>query len=42
MKFSVWAALARGVVLESVRRKDLWVVAILGFVIMLAAGATSI
>lgn len=34
-----WVTLARGVVLESVRRKDLWVVAILGFLIMASAGA---
>lgn len=39
MKFRVYKALARGVVLESVRRKDLWVVAILGFLILIAAGA---
>ncbi len=32
-------ALARSVVLESLRRKDLWVVAILGFLIVLCAGA---
>ena len=38
MKLRVWKALARGVVLESVRRKDLWVVAILGFLIIAAAG----
>jgi ABC-type transport system involved in multi-copper enzyme maturation permease subunit len=38
MRFRVYKALARGVVLESIRRKDLWVIAILGFVIMLAAG----
>lgn len=38
MKFTVYRALARSVVLESVRRKDLWVVAILGFTIILAAG----
>lgn len=38
MNFRAYKALARGVVLESVRRKDLWVVAILGFVIILAAG----
>lgn len=37
-KIHVWKALARSVVLESVRRKDLWVVAILGFVILLASG----
>ncbi|MBL8088018.1 MAG: ABC transporter permease subunit [Chthonomonas sp.] len=39
MKFQVWWALARAVILESIRRKDLWVVAILGFLIMLSAGA---
>lgn len=39
MKFRVYKALARAVVLESVRRKDLWVIAILGFLIMMAAGA---
>ncbi len=39
MKLQVYKALARGVLLESVRRKDLWVVAILGFLIMVAAGA---
>jgi len=39
MKFRVYKALARGVVLESIRRKDLWVVAILGFIIVLASGA---
>lgn len=38
MKFRVWRALARAVALESVRRKDLWVVAILGFLIIAAAG----
>jgi Cu-processing system permease protein len=31
--------LARGVILESVRRKDLWVVAILGFLILAASSA---
>ena len=35
----IWWALARGVLLESLRRKDLWVVAILGFLIVAAAGA---
>ncbi|MCE9558536.1 MAG: ABC transporter permease [Armatimonadetes bacterium] len=35
----VWFALAKGVVLESLRRKDLWVVAILGFLMMISAGA---
>lgn len=39
MKFRVWFSLARGVVLESVRRKDMWVVAILGMIIMCASGA---
>ncbi len=39
MKFRIWKALARGVLLESLRRKDLWVVAILGFLIICAAGA---
>lgn len=38
MKARVWWVLARGVVLESLRRKDLWVVAILGFLIISAAG----
>lgn len=39
MKIYAWKAIAKGVVLESVRRKDLWVVAILGFLILIAAGA---
>jgi ABC-type transport system involved in multi-copper enzyme maturation permease subunit len=39
MKIQAYRALARGVLLESLRRKDLWVVAILGFVIVAAAGA---
>lgn len=39
MKPRVWLVLCRGVVLEAVRRKDLWVVAILGFLIISAAGA---
>lgn len=39
MKIQSIKALARCVVLESLRRKDLWVVAILGFVIILASGA---
>jgi ABC-type transport system involved in multi-copper enzyme maturation permease subunit len=38
-KVRIWKALARGVLLESLRRKDLWVVAILGFLIICAAGA---
>ncbi len=37
-KIIVWKALARGVLLDAVRRKDLWVVAILGFLIMASAG----
>lgn len=39
MKIYAWKSLARGVILESVRRKDLWVVAILGLLIMLSSGA---
>ena len=42
MKFRAHKALARGVLLETVRRKDLWVVAILGFLIMLAAGTLGV
>ena len=38
MKPRAILAISRGVVLESVRRKDLWVVAILGFLIILCAG----
>lgn len=38
MRSRAIVALARGVVLESIRRKDLWVVAILGFLIILCAG----
>ncbi|MBI1332930.1 MAG: ABC transporter permease subunit [Armatimonadetes bacterium] len=38
MNFACYRALARSVILESLRRKDLWVVAILGFLIILAAG----
>src|SRR5436853_3024925 len=41
-KLRIWKALARGVLLESLRRKDLWVVAILGFLIICAAGALGI
>ena len=36
-KLRIWRAIARGVLLESVRRKDLWVIAILGFIIILAS-----
>lgn len=39
MKPIVYKALARGVFLESLRRKDLWVVAILGFLILMGASA---
>lgn len=39
MRFTVYKALARGVFLESLRRKDLWVVAILGFLILMGASA---
>ena len=39
MKLRMWKALARGVLLEALRRKDLWVVAILGFIIIASAGA---
>lgn len=42
MKLRVYKALAWGVVLESIRRKDLWVVVILGFLIMIGAGALGI
>jgi ABC-type transport system involved in multi-copper enzyme maturation permease subunit len=38
-KIRIWNAIARGVLLESLRRKDLWVIAILGFIIILAASA---
>jgi ABC-type transport system involved in multi-copper enzyme maturation permease subunit len=39
VKLNAVRALAKGVVLESIRRKDLWVVAILGFLILASAGA---
>ncbi len=42
MRLKVWRALAWGTLLESLRRKDLWVVAILGFLIMLFAGALGV
>src|SRR4051812_2042458 len=38
-RLRAWKAIARGVLLESLRRKDLWVIAILGFIIILASGA---
>lgn len=38
-RFRIYSSLARGVLIESRRRKDPWVVAILSFVIMIAAGA---
>ncbi|MEQ1821859.1 MAG: ABC transporter permease subunit [Fimbriimonadaceae bacterium] len=39
MKIRVWKSLARGVLLDAIRRKDLWVVGILGFLVVLCAGA---
>jgi ABC-type transport system involved in multi-copper enzyme maturation permease subunit len=42
VKLRIYKALAWGVVLESIRRKDLWVVAILGFLIIVGAGALGI
>lgn len=39
MKITIYKALARGVVLESLRRKDMWVVAILGFLILIGSSA---
>lgn len=39
MNLIAWKALARCVILESIRRKDLWVVAILGFLILLSSSA---
>ncbi len=39
MNVKAWRSLARGVLLESLRRKDLWVVAIVGFLIVGASGA---
>lgn len=38
-KLRIWKAIARGVLIESLRRKDLWVIAILGFLIIIAASA---
>ena len=34
----LWLSLARAVILESLRRKDLYVVGILGFLLMVSAG----
>lgn len=42
MKPGVWGGIAWGVVLESVRRKDLWVVAILGGLVVAFAGLLGI
>ena len=42
MNIRAWKALARGVILESLRRKDLWVVAILGGIIVAAAGTLGV
>lgn len=39
MNFKAWRALARGVVLDAIRRKDIWVVAIIGLLIILCAGS---
>ncbi|MBS1716161.1 MAG: ABC transporter permease [Armatimonadetes bacterium] len=39
MKFHAWGALAGGVIKESIRRKDLWVIAILSLVILLFSSA---
>lgn len=39
MNFRAWKALARGVVLDAIRRKDIWVVAIIGLLIILCAGS---
>jgi ABC-type transport system involved in multi-copper enzyme maturation permease subunit len=38
-KLRCWNAIARGVLLEALRRKDLWVIAILGMIMILAASA---
>lgn len=39
MNFRAWKSIARGVVLEAIRRKDLWVIAILGCLILVCASA---
>ncbi len=39
MRPRIWITLAKGVVTESIRRKDVWVLAILGVVIIFAAAA---
>jgi ABC-type transport system involved in multi-copper enzyme maturation permease subunit len=41
-KLRVYRSLSRAVVLESIRRKDLWVVALLGFLILMGASALGI
>jgi len=38
-KIRCWNAIARAVLLEALRRKDLWVIAILGFIMILGASA---
>jgi ABC-type transport system involved in multi-copper enzyme maturation permease subunit len=38
-KIRCWNAISRAVLLEALRRKDLWVIAILGFIIILGASA---
>lgn len=39
MNFRAWKSIARSVVLEAIRRKDLWVIAILGSLILVGASA---
>lgn len=39
MKLRIYWSLSKGVLLESIRRKDLWVIAILGFVVLAASSA---
>jgi ABC-type transport system involved in multi-copper enzyme maturation permease subunit len=39
MKFRIYWSLAKGVLLESIRRKDLWVIAILGFLVLAGSSA---
>ncbi len=38
-KLRCWNAISRGVLLEALRRKDLWVIAILGFIMIVGASA---
>ncbi|HVL39407.1 MAG TPA: hypothetical protein VM328_08475, partial [Fimbriimonadaceae bacterium] len=39
MRLRAWKSLAWSVILESLRRKDLWVVAILGLLILMSSAA---